>query len=163
MSWTDERVARPRKLYADGFSGAKIAAELGAGVTRNAVIGKIERMGLNDGSHARKPRVSARVAKALAPPKIAEVSRSLDEARAIVVAVAVDAPAPIGGVTLFAARENHCRWPLGDPRDLETFRFCGAAKFGEASYCRAHAALAFRPAATKWRPRARRPFMAEGV
>jgi GcrA cell cycle regulator len=160
MSWTDERVARLRELYGDGLSCAEIAAELGGGATRNAVIGKIERMGLNDGSCARKPR-AARVAKAPAPPKIAEVSRSPEEARAVV--IIEEAPAPIDGVTLFAARENHCRWPLGDPRDLESFRFCGASKFGETPYCRAHHGLAFDIRVRKPSQRARRPFMAEDV
>ena len=39
MSWTDERVSRLAKLWADGLSASQIAAELG-GMTRNAVIGK---------------------------------------------------------------------------------------------------------------------------
>ena len=40
MSWTDERVARLSKLWADGLSASQVAADLG-GVTRNAVIGKV--------------------------------------------------------------------------------------------------------------------------
>src|SRR5674476_385108 len=46
MSWTDERVALLTKLWADGLSASQIAAELG-GVTRNAVIGKVHRLGLS--------------------------------------------------------------------------------------------------------------------
>src|SRR3954464_10249800 len=45
MSWTDERVELLKKLWADGLSASQIAAELG-GVTRNAVIGKVHRLGL---------------------------------------------------------------------------------------------------------------------
>ena len=44
MSWTDERVELLKKLWADGLSASQIAAELG-GVTRNAVIGKVHRLG----------------------------------------------------------------------------------------------------------------------
>ena len=46
MSWTDERVELLRKLWNEGLSASQVAAELGTGVTRNAVIGKIHRLGL---------------------------------------------------------------------------------------------------------------------
>ena len=46
MNWTDERVELLKKLWADGLSASQIAAELG-GITRNAVIGKVHRLGLS--------------------------------------------------------------------------------------------------------------------
>src|SRR6202142_2579592 len=46
MSWTDERVELLKKLGSDGLSASQIAAELG-GITRNAVIGKVHRLGLS--------------------------------------------------------------------------------------------------------------------
>ena len=46
MNWTDERVETLKKLWADGLSASQIAAELG-GITRNAVIGKVHRLGLS--------------------------------------------------------------------------------------------------------------------
>ena len=45
MSWTDERVELLKKLWQDGLSASQIAGELG-GITRNAVIGKVHRLGL---------------------------------------------------------------------------------------------------------------------
>ncbi len=47
MSWTDERVEQLRKLWLDGKSASQIAAELSHGITRNAVIGKVHRLGLS--------------------------------------------------------------------------------------------------------------------
>ncbi|WP_034991493.1 GcrA family cell cycle regulator [Beijerinckia mobilis] len=47
MSWTDERVELLRKLWLDGLSASQIAAELAGGLTRNAVIGKVHRLGLS--------------------------------------------------------------------------------------------------------------------
>ena len=47
MSWTDERVELLKKLWNQGLSASQIAAELGGGVTRNAVIGKVHRLGLS--------------------------------------------------------------------------------------------------------------------
>ena len=47
MSWNDERVDLLSKLWLEGRSASQIAAELGLGVTRNAVIGKVHRLGLS--------------------------------------------------------------------------------------------------------------------
>ena len=49
MSWTDERVELLKKMWAEGQSASQIAKELG-GVTRNAVIGKVHRLGLSNRS-----------------------------------------------------------------------------------------------------------------
>ncbi len=49
MSWTDERVELLKKLWSEGQSASQIAKELG-GVTRNAVIGKVHRLGLSNRS-----------------------------------------------------------------------------------------------------------------
>ena len=69
MSWTDERVEKLKELWAEGMSASKIAKELG-GVTRNAVIGKVHRLGLSNRTApaARPPRRrrSARPADAMA-------------------------------------------------------------------------------------------------
>src|SRR4051812_13524175 len=46
MGWTDERVETLKKLWLDGLSASQIAKSLG-GVTRNAVIGKVHRLGLS--------------------------------------------------------------------------------------------------------------------
>ncbi|MGZ9086723.1 MAG: GcrA family cell cycle regulator, partial [Rhodoplanes sp.] len=61
MSWTDERVELLRKLWTDGLSASQVAAELGPGITRNAVIGKIHRLGLAERAKtasAQRPRVA---------------------------------------------------------------------------------------------------------
>ena len=47
MGWTDERVELLKKLWMEGLSASQIAAELGEGVTRNAVIGKVHRLKLS--------------------------------------------------------------------------------------------------------------------
>jgi GcrA cell cycle regulator len=47
MGWTEERVELLKKLWLEGFSASQIASELGDGVTRNAVIGKVHRLKLS--------------------------------------------------------------------------------------------------------------------
>ena len=68
MSWTDERVETLKKMWGEGQSASQIAKELG-GVTRNAVIGKVHRLGLSNraGTGASAPAKPA--AKEKAPPK----------------------------------------------------------------------------------------------
>ena len=64
MSWTDERVELLKKMWGEGQSASQIAKELG-GVTRNAVIGKVHRLGLSN----RATTTTKSDAKAKAAPK----------------------------------------------------------------------------------------------
>jgi GcrA cell cycle regulator len=70
MSWSDERVEKLKKMWAEGQSASQIAKELG-GVTRNAVIGKVHRLGLSNrnGSGGAAAAKSAEGAKAKQPAK----------------------------------------------------------------------------------------------
>ena len=75
MSWTDERIERLKKMWHDGATASQIADELG-GVSRNAVIGKAHRLGLEqrpspvkpgEEKEARKPALPTAAPKAAAP------------------------------------------------------------------------------------------------
>ena len=70
MSWTDERVETLKRMWAEGQSASQIAKELG-GVTRNAVIGKVHRLGLSnrndEAPEAAAPAPEAKPAAAAAP------------------------------------------------------------------------------------------------
>ncbi|QEW21626.1 GcrA cell cycle regulator [Marinibacterium anthonyi] len=71
MSWTDERVELLKKMWSEGQSASQIAKELG-GVTRNAVIGKVHRLGLSNRTSGAAPAPAASPAaapKAEAKPK----------------------------------------------------------------------------------------------
>ena len=54
MSWTEERVEKLKTLWAEGHSASQIANQLG-GVTRNAVIGKVHRLGLSGRATPSRP------------------------------------------------------------------------------------------------------------
>ena len=72
MSWTDERVELLKKMWGEGQSASQIAKELG-GVTRNAVIGKVHRLGLSNrtggAAPASEPKAAPKAAKPAAKPK----------------------------------------------------------------------------------------------
>ena len=58
MSWTDDRVETLKRMWGEGQSASAIAKELG-GVTRNAVIGKVHRLGLSNRSGGAAPAAPA--------------------------------------------------------------------------------------------------------
>lgn len=151
MAWTDDRVDVLRKLWADGLSASQIAAELG-GVTRNAVIGKVHRLGLsgrakNPSSSARKPRTTARSGGYKSPgrPRSTAVGQVAVARQAIV----VDIPEPkMLDLKLLNLNENTCKWPVGDPQD-DSFGFCGTKARENDPYCEYHCKLAYQPAAER--------------
>lgn len=73
MSWTDERVEKLKELWGDGMSASQIAKALGA-VTRNAVIGKVHRLGLSNRGTTSGAQPVTSEAKAASKP--AKPSRS---------------------------------------------------------------------------------------
>jgi GcrA cell cycle regulator len=167
LSWTDERVALLRRLWEDGQSASKIAAQLG-GVTRNAVIGKVHRLGLagrvkagEDAPAAVKPVEAEKPVAAIPVPEPAPLPVVAHRPTpdfppaAPPSAVATAEPVAIAvsqRVTIMDLRESMCRWPLGDPTTPE-FRFCGARSITGLPYCTHHAEIAYQPAAERKRDR----------
>jgi len=71
MSWTDERVETLKRMWAEGQSASQIAKELG-GVTRNAVIGKVHRLGLSNRAEGEEqPAAPATLVAEPAPEPVA--------------------------------------------------------------------------------------------
>jgi GcrA cell cycle regulator len=167
MSWTDERVELLRKLWSEGLSASQVAAELGPGITRNAVIGKIHRLGLAERAKtisAQRPRVAK--APRPAPPRMNGAASHGNLALAFAPHAAPrhapeeEVVIPMSErVTLMELRESMCRWPMGDPTSAE-FRFCGGkSTVGGGPYCAYHARVAYQP--VQDRRRARDQFRAQ--
>ncbi|MDP7151607.1 MAG: GcrA family cell cycle regulator [Paracoccaceae bacterium] len=80
MSWTDERVELLKKMWGEGQSASQIAKELG-GVTRNAVIGKVHRLGLSNRNTggASEPAAKAKPAEKSAKPKPAAKAKPAEK------------------------------------------------------------------------------------
>src|SRR3954454_14731529 len=70
MSWTEERIERLKKMWAQGATASQIADELG-GVSRNAVIGKAHRLGLEQRPSPVKPGEEKEAKKPAAAPAAA--------------------------------------------------------------------------------------------
>jgi GcrA cell cycle regulator len=163
MAWTDERVELLKKLWVDGLSASQIAGRLG-GVTRNAVIGKVHRLGLSgratsSRSSAPRPRrtytprqhhtpslmFGTRGNVALKPAYEAEFEPSAAPLEELVIPLHERA-------SILTLKESMCRWPIGDPGD-DDFHFCGRKKCGSLPYCEHHARMAYQPVQLRRRER----------
>lgn len=149
---TQDKVDRAKALFLDGWSAGAIANEIGA-VSRNAVIGKLNRMGLYrqtpaqpDGSRGdpqkrskggypfavpnrRHGGLRGGNTKAHRPPNVAPKKLK-------------PAFRPVNAGALVAHEDltrHHCQWPFGETLP---YRFCGAAKEGDGPYCAQHTAIA---------------------
>lgn len=150
MSWTDERVELLKKLWQDGLSASQIAAELG-GVTRNAVIGKVHRLGL---SGRGQPTSSIKRQRRTHSPAIRR-TRTVTTVGNLALKQSVDAlpeaeyrprrdvvvPIP-KKLSILQLSESTCKWPVGDPGQ-EDFYFCGHDSLENQPYCEYHAGVAY--------------------
>jgi GcrA cell cycle regulator len=143
MGWTDERVELLKKLWLEGHSASQIAKQLG-GVTRNAVIGKVHRLGLSGRAAPSQP--SRQVLRTPRPPRPANVHHHAPrrvEPRALPTPQAVIYPEEPGSATVLTLGAHMCKWPIGDPSS-DGFTFCGR-RINEGSYCVEHARVAYQP------------------
>jgi GcrA cell cycle regulator len=114
-TWTSERIELLKRCLYAGLSCGQTAREIG--VTRNAVIGKMNRLGLSR-------------------PKDV-IGRQLEQRRAAI-------PIYNGrGCTLLELSQGKCRWPISNP-GAEDFCFCGNEPVKGLPYCPGHARIAYR-------------------
>ncbi|RTL52530.1 MAG: GcrA cell cycle regulator [Bradyrhizobiaceae bacterium] len=159
ISWTDDRVEQLKKLWESGLSASQIAAELG-NITRNAVIGKVHRLGLS--GRAKSPSSAApRQRKTRPAQNMMRISRPVSRGNTALAhvfetesepdPVAFDNVVPMSQRrTLLELTEDTCHWPIGDPSSSEFF-FCGGKAVASLPYCAHHSRVAYQPASERRR------------
>jgi len=120
-SWTDERLKKLQALWDKGLSISQIGDELG--VSRNAIAGKVHRMGL--------PKRPSPISKGAEAGKKTEAKELPEE----------DLPLRLELRKLEWSRSKCC-WPTGDPKH-KGFSFCGKAIVPGKPYCLMHCEEAF--------------------
>lgn len=153
--WTQARMDHAKSLYDDGASFSQIAAAIGGGITRNAVIGMAHRQGWSGrkppGTSLRTQQRAKRASdadrslmnklrrKSAPPPPKPKPARILPPR-------IEDMVQPVSrDVALLDLRARDCRWPSGDG----PFRFCGHRAEEGRSYCGYHTRLAYQPITTR--------------
>jgi GcrA cell cycle regulator len=159
LTWSDDRVEQLKKLWEGGLSASQIAAELG-NVTRNAVIGKVHRLGLS--GRAKSPSSAApRQRKARPAQQMMRVARPASRGNTALAhafevelepdPIAFDNVVPMSQrVSLLELNEATCHWPIGDPASSEFF-FCGGKALTSLPYCAHHSRIAYQPASDRRR------------
>ena len=178
MSWTDDRVETLKRMWGEGQSASQIAKELG-GVTRNAVIGKVHRLGLSNRTggaapkHAPKAEPRAKPSTAAKPEARvrAEVKPAdkpiLPMRKPIITAGQPLPPQPsaneISPEALASVREIEKKSKKISLMDLtertckwpvgdpatDDFWFCGLPVQQDKPYCEAHVSVAFQPMSSR--------------
>ncbi len=158
--WTEARVATMTLLWIDGLSCSEIAGRLG-NVTRNGVIGKVNRLGLNI-SHPRKPsvhpqatfltseekarRLAERQEKRREQARLYWRSRPPRPSRARPAAppppVEILPPPDFLALTFNDLERDMCRYPRGEGAEM---RFCGQPVKPEHSWCEHCCTIVYRP------------------
>ncbi|MEW5420485.1 GcrA family cell cycle regulator [Amorphus sp. 3PC139-8] len=173
-SWTDERVSLLQKLWSEGLSASQIATQLG-GVSRNAVIGKIHRLGLSGRAKtAAQPRPrKQRPATSKPTPRVAAggsgggsggggnaatVARATrvvgnTALKLVVESEVATQPAPVGQADVVPFGERKTLMELNEHTcrwpmgdpGSSDFAFCGRESTPGQPYCSAHARVAYQP------------------
>lgn len=146
-------MATLRELRASGVSAKKIAVQLGC--TRNAVIGRAARMGLD------RLRTGARLGVKHERPRVARHPNNNFLARNIRKRAATplgddlppqridDLATPVEQrKSLLELTSGTCKWPVGNPGEPGFF-FCGAKTEDGKPYCSGHCAVAYQPPSEK--------------
>ncbi len=164
MSWTDERVERLKKMWAEGLTASHIAKELGD-VTRNAVIGKVHRLGLSGRAKSTRKPVkrtvkttnAATIAKTeTVQAPIPQPSPTIAVGNTALKSEVMLQPAAMPQrrqveeliiplhqrASILQLNEHRCKWPIGDPTQPD-FHYCGRQKDPAKSYCDHHCGVAY--------------------
>src|SRR6201981_467578 len=159
LTWSEERVEQLKKLWESGLSASQIGAKLG-NVTRNAVIGKVHRLGLSGRAKSpastaprqRKPRPAQHMMRVSRP--VARGNTALADALQVEREpdpIAFDNVVPMSQrLSLLELNEATCHWPVGDPSS-PAFFFCGGKTLAGLPYCAHHSRVAYQPAADRRR------------
>ena len=167
FEWNDTRIRQLKKMWADGESAGEIAATLG-GLSRNAIIGKIYRLGLSNRDPV--PAVKMDKPKGKKQPKVASTTAlpsgqnklplrrppvvraghplppqpAANEISEDVLRTAAETLKKAKKISLMELTEKTCKWPVGDP-STDDFWFCGLDSETSKPYCKAHNDVAFHP------------------
>lgn len=176
--WTEDRVGALKKLWLEGQSASQIAKALGGGVTRNAVIGKVHRLGLSGRAAPSQPaRTTFRTARPSAKAAATAAAPATNAAPAAPAPQPTQAPSAPRRIEAVAPRPAAVPTQLAQPSapapmpelpgtatvltlgahmckwpigdpSSREFSFCGR-RASEGVYCIEHARVAYQPQVRK--------------
>tara|TARA_B100001121_G_scaffold41287_1_gene35293 strand:+ start:1938 stop:2408 length:471 start_codon:yes stop_codon:yes gene_type:complete len=139
MPWDEENITKLRELWDQGLPTAQIGKLLG--FTKNAVVGKAHRIGLERRpSPIRRTAVKPDRKKARSPvmPKLnfeSKAASSLSQNENV-------SFSPVVKSMFNTSTKRGCEWPVGHPDETD-FHFCGKERFEDKPYCLDHCEVAY--------------------
>ena len=140
MPWDDKNVSKLRELWDQGLPTAQIGKLLG--FTKNAVVGKAHRIGLE-----RRPSPIRRTAvkpdrKKARSPIIPKLNFEIAKKEETAIPISQQNFQPVVKNPFTKSLKRGCEWPEGHP-DESDFKFCGKERFEDKPYCIDHCAVAY--------------------
>lgn len=139
--WTETQIEYVIEQWDAGFSASIIGDDIGK--TRNAVLGKIHRMGLSGSrENKRKPQIKKKTGWQQRKRRNPMPVKRLPTFKTVpdIEAEPIDASQ---NCTLIVLKKHQCKWPVNEPPPGD-YMFCGLARNGTSPYCPEHHKIGFR-------------------
>jgi len=147
MSWNDEKVAKLKELWGKGNTASQIAEIIG-GLSRNAIIGKANRLNLSSKIKATNSTSGQGYYGSSENKNLKQKSSRKSKFQSLIIEKDFE---PENPKKLEELDESSCKWPIGHPEE-EAFYFCGRSSLKDFSYCKLHILYAYQPKGRKEEP-----------
>ena len=143
-NWTKENIEFLQKHWGT-CTAREISEKMGAGFTRNSIIGKASRLGLSAKIKTRKATSNQNLESNLEENNIKVKRGRRSKFKSLIIEKDFE---PENPKQLEELDESSCKWPIGHP-DEKSFYFCGRSSLKDFSYCKLHLLYAYQPKGKK--------------
>jgi len=144
MSWNEEKVSKLKELWGKGSTASQIAEIIG-GISRNAVIGKANRLNLSSKVQTRNTSSSQNFNNNSEENSSKQRQGRKSKFKSLLIEKDFE---PENPKKLEELDESSCKWPVGHPEE-KSFYFCGRSSLKDFSYCKLHLLYAYQPKGKK--------------
>ena len=147
MSWNEEKVNKLKELWGKGNTASQIAVIIG-GISRNAVIGKANRLNLSSKIKSRCASSTRDFQNNLQENNSKQKRGRKSKFQSLIIEKDFE---PENPKKLEELDESSCKWPVGHPEE-NNFYFCGRSSLKDFSYCKLHLLYAYQPKGKREEP-----------
>jgi len=147
MSWNDEKVSKLKELWGKGSTASQIAEIIG-GISRNAVIGKANRLSLSSNIKTKNKLLNKSFDSNSEESDNKQRQGRQNRFKSLLIEKDFE---PENPKKLEELDESSCKWPVGHPEE-KSFYFCGRSSLKDFSYCKLHLLYAYQAKGRKEEP-----------